>query len=56
MEMVSGCLQTEAVPEDVRADSRQAVTTHPNVVLLPVAYTIGGYVAGSWRPRAATYV
>ncbi|MEU7756135.1 DUF5954 family protein [Micromonospora sp. NPDC049171] len=56
MEMISGYLQTDVVGEDVRADSRLAVSTHPNVVLLPVEYTIGAYVDGGWRPRtAATY-
>ncbi|MEV6814234.1 DUF5954 family protein [Micromonospora sp. NPDC051296] len=56
MEMVSASYRTTSVPEDVRADSRRAVTTHPNVVLLPVGYTVGEHVAGSWRPRSfATY-
>jgi hypothetical protein len=54
MEMISGYIQSKAVPEDVRADSRRAVTTHPNVVLLPVCYTIGEYVASGWRPRTFT--
>ncbi|MFI7659713.1 DUF5954 family protein [Micromonospora parva] len=53
MEMISGYLTSEVVSENVRADSRRALTTHPNVVLLPVCYTIGGYVDGGWRPRTA---
>lgn len=55
MEMSFGYLKTDAVPDDVRADSRRAVTTHPNVVLLPVGYTVGGYVDGRWRPRGGTF-
>ncbi|MFC6018906.1 DUF5954 family protein [Plantactinospora solaniradicis] len=56
MEMISASYRTDTVPEDVHADSRRAVTTHPNVVLLPVGYTIGAYVDGGWRPRSvATY-
>ncbi|MDG4793495.1 DUF5954 family protein [Micromonospora sp. WMMD1082] len=56
MEMVTASYQAESVPEDVRADSRRAVATHPNVVLLPVGFTVGGYVDGRWRPRSlATY-
>ncbi|MBF9133243.1 hypothetical protein I0C86_30405 [Plantactinospora sp. S1510] len=56
MEMISTSYRTRTVPEDVHADSRRVLTTHPNVVLLPVGYTIGEYVAGSWRPRSfATY-
>ncbi|GAA3774329.1 hypothetical protein GCM10022225_72550 [Plantactinospora mayteni] len=54
MEMISASYQPTTVPDDVHADSRQALTTHPNVVLLPVAYTIGQHVGGSWRPRSAT--
>jgi hypothetical protein len=56
MEMISTSYRPKTVPEDVHADSRRALTTHPNVVLLPVSYTIGEYVAGSWRPQSfATY-
>ncbi|WP_326557465.1 DUF5954 family protein [Micromonospora sp. NBC_01796] len=44
------------VPDDVREDSRRALATHPNVVLLPVGFTIGEYVDGRWRPRSfSTY-
>ena len=53
--MTSACPISESIAEDVRADSRRAVITHPNVVLLPIGYTVGEYVAGSWRPRASTY-
>ncbi|MEE6261064.1 DUF5954 family protein [Plantactinospora sonchi] len=52
MEMTSASHRTRTVPENVHADSRRALDTHPNVVLLPVGYTIGGYVDGSWRPRS----
>ncbi|MGI5215104.1 DUF5954 family protein [Plantactinospora sp. CA-290183] len=54
MEMISAYHQPTTVPEDVDADSRRAVTTHPNVVLLPVGYAIAEYVDGSWRPRSVT--
>lgn len=52
MEMVSSSYRPKTVPDDVQADSRRALTTHPNVVLLPVGYTIGQYVGGGWRPRS----
>ncbi|WP_329101040.1 DUF5954 family protein [Micromonospora sp. NBC_01699] len=55
MEMISAAYEPRTVPEDVHADSRRALTTHPNVVLLPVGYTVGEYVAGRWRPRPVTY-
>jgi len=54
MEMVSASYHPRAVPGDVHADSRLAVTTHPNVVLLPVGFTVGECVAGRWRPRSST--
>jgi hypothetical protein len=54
MEMISASYQPTTVPEDVHADSRRAMTTHPNVVLLPVSYTVGEHVAGGWRPQSAT--
>ncbi|MEO3924471.1 DUF5954 family protein [Micromonosporaceae bacterium B7E4] len=52
MEMISAFHRVETVPEEVRADSYRALDTHPNVVLLPVGFTIGGYVDGSWRPKS----
>ncbi|NIL59228.1 DUF5954 family protein [Salinispora arenicola] len=55
MELTSSFVSLDA-GEQVRAESRRAVTTHPNVVLLPVSYTISGYVAGTWGQRGpATY-
>ncbi|MDG4798856.1 DUF5954 family protein [Micromonospora sp. WMMD1082] len=53
MEMISASYRAETVPEDVHADSRRAVATHPNVVLLPVCYTVGEHVSGRWRPRSS---
>ncbi|WP_326551405.1 DUF5954 family protein [Micromonospora sp. NBC_01813] len=53
MEMISASYPPDAVPADMRADSRRALTTHPNVVLLPVGYTIGACIDGSWRPRSS---
>ncbi|MFY1688321.1 DUF5954 family protein [Plantactinospora sp. WMMB782] len=53
MEMISASYRPDTVPGDVHADSRQALTTHPNVVLLPVGYTVGEYVGGAWRPQTA---
>ncbi|MDW5324811.1 DUF5954 family protein [Plantactinospora sp. KLBMP9567] len=56
IEMVPAYYKAGIVPDDVRADSRRALATHPNVVLLPVGFTIGEYVHGSWQPRSfATY-
>ncbi|MDG4832896.1 DUF5954 family protein [Solwaraspora sp. WMMD1047] len=53
MEMVSASYRPKSVADDVYADSRRALRSHPNVVLLPVGYTIGRYVEGSWRPRSS---
>lgn len=55
MELVSALYHPDTVPKEVHADSRRALISHPNVVLLPVGYTVGECVAGSWRPRTATY-
>ncbi|MDG4829672.1 DUF5954 family protein [Solwaraspora sp. WMMD1047] len=56
MEMVPAFYQAGIVPEAVRTDSRLALVTHPNVVLLPVGFTVGEFVAGRWQPRSfATY-
>lgn len=56
MEMAPAYYKKGIVPDDVRADSHRALTTHPNVVLLPVSFTIGEYVNGGWQPRlAGTY-
>ena len=56
MEMVSAFYKAGAVPDDVRGDSQQAVDTHPNVVLLPVGFTVAECDGGSWRPRSlSTY-
>ncbi|MFY1690830.1 DUF5954 family protein [Plantactinospora sp. WMMB782] len=52
MEMTSAFHRAETVPDEVRADSYRALDTHPNVVLLPVGFTIGGHVDGTWRPRS----
>lgn len=43
--------------EEVREESRRATTTHPNVILLPVSYTISGRLNGVWGQRGpAVYV
>jgi hypothetical protein len=56
MEMSPAFYKSAIVPDDVRQDSRQALTTHPNVVLLPVGFTIGEYLNGKWQPRTfSTY-
>jgi hypothetical protein len=52
MEMVPAFYKTGIVPDDVRTDSRRALATHPNVVLLPVGFTVGEYVHGRWQPRS----
>ncbi|MFY1693914.1 MULTISPECIES: DUF5954 family protein [unclassified Solwaraspora] len=54
MELISSSYDPTTVAADVFADSRRALTTHPNVVLLPVGFTVGAYVDGSWRPRSAS--
>ncbi|GIG88614.1 hypothetical protein Pen02_35500 [Plantactinospora endophytica] len=54
LEMVPACYQAGIVPDEVRADSRRALATHPNVVLLPVGFTVGEYVDRAWQPRSFT--
>ncbi|MEQ4299971.1 DUF5954 family protein [Plantactinospora sp. B6F1] len=51
IEMVPAFYRAGIVPDEVRADSRRALASHPNVVLLPVGFTIGEYVDRAWRPR-----
>ncbi|MFK3983105.1 DUF5954 family protein [Micromonospora sp. NPDC050397] len=53
MELVPAIYKSAGVlPDEVREDSRRALVTHPNVVLLPVGFTLGEYVDGTWRPRS----
>jgi hypothetical protein len=52
MEMVSAAYPP-TYSRQAHADSRRALYTHPNVVLLPVGFTIGQYVGGSWRPKSS---
>ncbi len=40
----------DRVPDPVRADSRQAVRSHPDVVLLPTAFGVVEYGAVGWEP------
>lgn len=40
-------------PDDVREDSERAVTTHPDVVLLPVGFGVAERRGAGWRPHAA---
>ncbi|MDG4763757.1 DUF5954 family protein [Solwaraspora sp. WMMD406] len=54
VELISSAYHPATVAADVHADSRRAMDTHPNVVLLPVGFTVGKLVDGSWRPRSAT--
>ncbi|OEJ30543.1 DUF5954 family protein [Streptomyces subrutilus] len=44
------CYAGERFPEDVRADARRALDTHPDVLLLPAAFTVAEQSAGGWRP------
>ncbi|MFD8410162.1 DUF5954 family protein [Streptomyces sp. NPDC059650] len=37
-------------PADVRADSRQALDTHPDVLLLPPTFTVVEQSRGGWKP------
>lgn len=40
-------------PAGVRADSERAITSHPDVVLLPVGFGIAERGARGWQPRGA---
>lgn len=43
------------VPKDVQADSRRAVRTHPDGVLLPVEFLVAEQVGDAWRPLGASH-
>ncbi|MCX5195521.1 DUF5954 family protein [Streptomyces sp. NBC_00249] len=40
----------ERFPEDVRADARRALDTHPDVLLLPATFTVVERRTRSWKP------
>ncbi len=42
-------------PEDVRADARRALDTHPDVLLLPPTFTVVEQRASSWRPASGPH-
>ncbi|MFG2985556.1 DUF5954 family protein [Streptomyces sp. NPDC048258] len=44
------CYTGERFPEDVRADARRALETHPDVLLLPPTFTVVEQTASSWKP------
>ncbi|MET9886470.1 DUF5954 family protein [Streptomyces sp. NPDC006430] len=44
------CYSGERFPQDVRADSRQALDTHPDVLLLPATFAVVERTAGGWKP------
>lgn len=43
-----------SLPDDVRADSAQALEDYPGGVLLPVEYTIGEKIEDRWEPMGHT--
>ncbi|WP_220131342.1 DUF5954 family protein [Streptomyces sp. PT12] len=52
MELLSLHYEATRIPEDVREDSRRALTTHPGVVLLPATFTFAERKANAWEPMA----
>ncbi|CAM5573905.1 DUF5954 family protein [Streptomyces avidinii] len=44
------CYTGERFPEDVRADSRRALDTHPDVLVMPPTFTVVEQTTGGWRP------
>jgi hypothetical protein len=52
MELLPLHYEALRIPEDVRADSRRALTTHPGLVLLPAAFTFAERKTKSWEPMA----
>ncbi|WP_371544691.1 DUF5954 family protein [Streptomyces sp. NBC_00554] len=40
-------------PADVRADSRRAAATHPNIILLPTGFSLAERGEHGWRPSGA---
>ncbi|MGW0390996.1 DUF5954 family protein [Streptomyces sp. NPDC003042] len=44
------CYTGERFPEDVRADARRALDTHPDVLLLPPTFGVVERTASGWKP------
>ncbi|MFJ4477983.1 DUF5954 family protein [Streptomyces xanthochromogenes] len=44
------CYSGDRFPRDVLADSRRAVTTHPDILLLPPTFTVVEQTANAWAP------
>ncbi|MET9319547.1 DUF5954 family protein [Streptomyces sp. NPDC003038] len=44
------CYTGERFPEDVRADARRALDTHPDVLLLPPTFTVVEQSGSGWKP------
>ncbi|MFD9358989.1 DUF5954 family protein [Streptomyces sp. NPDC060031] len=50
------CYSGNRFPEDVRADARRALVTHPDVTLLPPTFTVVEKSASSWKPVTGPHV
>ncbi|MFD6874121.1 MULTISPECIES: DUF5954 family protein [unclassified Streptomyces] len=44
------CYTGARFPDDVRADARRALDTHPDVLLLPATFTVAERRGSGWRP------
>ncbi|MFF4422947.1 DUF5954 family protein [Streptomyces sp. NPDC001549] len=44
------CYTGERFPEEVRADSRRALDTHPDVLLMPPTFSVVERTTDGWRP------
>jgi hypothetical protein len=55
MELLPLRYRAERIPKDVRDDSRNAVRSHPGVVLLPAAFTFAERKHASWQPMAGLH-
>ncbi|WP_328619139.1 DUF5954 family protein [Streptomyces sp. NBC_00354] len=49
------CYTGGRFPADVRSDARQALDSHPDVLLLPPTFTVVEQSASSWRPLSGPH-
>ncbi|MEV0415543.1 DUF5954 family protein [Streptomyces sp. NPDC050448] len=49
------CYTGSRFPDDVRADARQALDSHPEVLLLPPTFTVVEQSASSWKPLSGPH-
>ncbi|MFG2987736.1 DUF5954 family protein [Streptomyces sp. NPDC048257] len=50
------CYTGERFPEEVRADARRALDTHPDVLVMPPTFSVVERTRGGWRPVSGPHV